>query len=325
MAIESPQIRSIIGSNVSIWGLLTAAGAIVGVSSAIGFLGPFWWFFDLFSHFRVQYSVILFLVVAGLLFGRQWIAAGVFAALALVNAATVVPLYVGATLPSNSASPSYRAMLVNVHTQNDQYGAVKQAIHKYDPDLLLLLEINTDWLTALKGLQKSYPYVVTRPREDNFGISLFSKFPFKQSEVLTIGTIDVPSIRTDVDLGDKSFTALGTHPVPPLDAEYSRFRNDHLADMHPIVQNSSSPVLVLGDLNVTPWSSHFHELLETTGLRDCSKGRGVQPTWPTFFPIFLIPIDHCLHSTGITILDMQRGPAVGSDHYPVIVDFAVAP
>ena len=325
MSIESARGRSAFPPRLSMPGLLTAAGAIVGTSSVIGFLGQLWWFFDLFSHFRVQYSLTLFVVVAGLLIGRQWVAAAVFAVLALLNAATVVPLYVGATPPSTSISHSYRAMLLNVHTQNDQYGEVKQTIQEYKPDLLVLMEINTDWVTALEGLKASHPYAVLRDREDNFGIALFSKLPFKQSEALTIGTIDVPSIRAEIELSDTSFTVLGTHPVPPLDAEYSRFRNDHLAAMRPVVRNSPSPVLVLGDLNITPWSSHFQQLLEETQLQDCSKGRGVQPTWPSFFPIFLIPIDHCLHSTDIAILDIQRGPAVGSDHYSVIVDFAVTP
>jgi len=35
----------------------------------------------------------------------------------------------------------------------------------------------------------------------------------------------------------------------------------------------------------------------------------------------LIPIDHCLHSREVRIVRKQIGPDVGSDHYPVVVDF----
>jgi endonuclease/exonuclease/phosphatase (EEP) superfamily protein YafD len=37
-----------------------------------------------------------------------------------------------------------------------------------------------------------------------------------------------------------------------------------------------------------------------------------------------VPIDHCLVSPEITILDRRLGPAVGSDHYPLIVDFIIS-
>jgi endonuclease/exonuclease/phosphatase (EEP) superfamily protein YafD len=36
-----------------------------------------------------------------------------------------------------------------------------------------------------------------------------------------------------------------------------------------------------------------------------------------------IPIDHCLFSPGIRILSKEVGPRVGSDHFPVIVDFLI--
>lgn len=89
------------------------------------------------------------------------------------------------------------------------------------------------------------------------------------------------------------------------------------------VHRAASPVLLLGDLNVSPWSPYFRRLLRESGLRDSSQGRGVRPTWPTFNPLMLIPIDHCLYSPGIAIVNRQTGPHVGSDHFPVIVDFVI--
>jgi endonuclease/exonuclease/phosphatase (EEP) superfamily protein YafD len=97
-----------------------------------------------------------------------------------------------------------------------------------------------------------------------------------------------------------------------------------LASLTPLVQRLGAPVLLLGDLNASPWSYPFRRLLEGSGLRDGSLGRGFQPTWPTGLWPLLIPLDHSLHSAGIGIQDRIVGPAVGSDHYPVIVDFTVS-
>lgn len=67
----------------------------------------------------------------------------------------------------------------------------------------------------------------------------------------------------------------------------------------------------------------FKRLLRQSGLKDSAQGRGVCPTWPTFNPLMLIPLDHCLYSSGIEIMARQTGPQVGSDHFPVIVDFVI--
>jgi endonuclease/exonuclease/phosphatase (EEP) superfamily protein YafD len=79
----------------------------------------------------------------------------------------------------------------------------------------------------------------------------------------------------------------------------------------------------LGDLNTTPWSYHYHAFIRTSGLENASKGRGLHPTWPTFAPPLWIPLDHALHTDDLTILKKTVGPDVGSDHYPIRVDFAL--
>ena len=67
----------------------------------------------------------------------------------------------------------------------------------------------------------------------------------------------------------------------------------------------------------------FRRLLRRTGLENSSQGFGVQPTWPNFNPLLRIPLDHCLHSSDISIVDRQIGEDVSSDHYPLIVDFVI--
>jgi endonuclease/exonuclease/phosphatase (EEP) superfamily protein YafD len=40
--------------------------------------------------------------------------------------------------------------------------------------------------------------------------------------------------------------------------------------------------------------------------------------------VLRIPIDHCLVSPSVAIVDRRVGPPVGSDHLPVFVDFAIS-
>jgi endonuclease/exonuclease/phosphatase (EEP) superfamily protein YafD len=145
--------------------------------------------------------------------------------------------------------------------------------------------------------------------------------PLDQAHVFAIGSPEIPAIRAELDLKGRRVTIVGVHAVPPKGATMAQLRNHQLAQISAMVSNGSLATLLLGDLNVTPWSAQFHRLQESSPLQRCSLGRGVQPTWPADIPIFLIPIDHCLHADGITILNNEIGSSVGSDHYPVIVDF----
>ncbi|MDY0167257.1 MAG: endonuclease/exonuclease/phosphatase family protein [Thermoguttaceae bacterium] len=304
------------------WGLLTAAGAVACAATLLGFLGRFWWFFDLFTHFPVQYLLGLTALGAVLIVGRRKAGVVLFA-FACVNLMLVLPTYFGGQKAPPAGTPTLRAMLLNVNTRFGDPQRVKQVVRDTAPDILVLEEISAQWMRQLDWLRDSHPYVLAEQREDNFGIGLFSKLPLVESEVVYIGSADVPSILATIDTGQANLRVIATHPLPPIGREYARWRNEQLQRL-PNHIDASEPTILLGDLNVTPWSCHFRRLLKRSGLLDSSRGYGVQGSWPNFVPSPLrIPIDHVLHSPAVVIVNRAIGPDVNSDHLPVIVDFAI--
>lgn len=306
------------------WGLLAAAGAVACAATIAGFMGRFSWFLDLFSHFRMQYLAGLTVVGLLLLVLRHRVAAAVMLVFAGVNLAVVLPLYFGGGTVHPGTTRTARVLLLNVNTQDGDPGRVLAEIAEAEPDLVVLEEISTEWVGALAGITNSRPHVCLEPRGDNFGIGLFSRWPLDSAEVVHVGAAEVPSIVARVRTPSGAVTVVATHPLPPSGAAYSHLRNDQLAKLPDLVP-AAGPVLLLGDLNATPWNRHFRLLLQRTGLRDSARGRGVQPTWPAGNPLLAIPLDHCLHSPDIAILRRRIGNDVGSDHLPVIVELALPP
>jgi len=246
-----------------------------------------------------------------------------FLAFACMNLVLVLPLYFGGySKPPTPGTPSFRAMLLNVNKRLGDADRVKDFIYNANPDIIVLEEISSQWVTDLASLTNSHQYSVIQPREDNFGIAIFSKLPLAESEIVYIGNAGVPSIVTTVSIDKTKLRVIATHPLPPGGREYSQWRNEQLACIPDYIR-SSLPVMVLGDLNVTPWNYQFRKLLKRTGMKDSSQGFGVQPSWPNYNPLLRIPIDHCLHSQNIKIIDRKIGSDVSSDHYPVIVDFVI--
>ena len=308
--------------NNLIWGLLTASGVVVCLATLFGFLGKYSWFLDLFSHFRVQYLISLTILSTLLFLSRRRRTAIAFLGFALVNLVLILPLYFGGQNTAPEDSTIIRAMFLNVSTQFGDSERVKEVVQDLNPDIIVLEEINSQWVENLAWLSNSHPYTLVQMREDNFGIGLFSKLPLVESEVAYIGGIGAPSLLITVNTGITNLRVIATHTLPPTGAIYSRWRNKQLDQLSDFTK-SSLPILLLGDLNTTPWSYYFKKLLKNTGLSNSSRGYGVQPTWPSFAPIFSIPIDHALHSSDIVIVDRKIGPDVSSDHFPVIIDFTI--
>ena len=298
--------------------VVTLAGATL-----LSLLGHLHWFFELFTHFPLQIASGLIIVILATLLFRRWIPAAI-GLLCLLPHLTALSHY----YPSRefSTEPSdFRVLSFNVLTSNQSHDAVLSYLSECDADFIFLMEINPDWVEALSPLDSDYPYFVKFPRPDNFGMTLYSRHPFVSHEIRFIEGVQVPLVHAVIDLGGHELEVIGCHPVPPMGARQASARNDYLAGLTEITTTSTLPAVILGDFNATVWSPHLREFIKTTSLMDSGRKRGFQPTWRWFNPFFSIPIDHVFHNAALSCTNRQIGPALGSDHRPVITEFALTP
>lgn len=80
-------------------------------------------------------------------------------------------------------------------------------------------------------------------------------------------------------------------------------------------------MILTGDFNATPWSAELRRLDRTLGLvrRDRAVGSWPAQLFGYAWPLPLMPIDHVYAGPAWATVSVERGPWVGSDHYPVIV------
>ncbi len=290
------------------------------LATVTGFLGRLWWLFELTSHFCLHLAVFLGVMATVWAVKRKWRLAALCGVGAAVNAGLVLSLLwpEGKTAPTTG--PRLRLVAINVQTANVRSDLVLEFLRRTDTDLLLLMEVNERWMNALESLHTNFPEVIAEPREDNFGIALFSRLPLTKSEVLELGAAEVPSLAVTVQVGGQAISLLGTHPLPPGSAENARLRNDQFREIAAWARRQDRPVIVLGDLNSTPWSPYFSGLLRDSGLKNTSQGRGLFGSWPAWLPFARIPLDHGLVSPSIRVIQRALGPRVGGDHLPVVLE-----
>lgn len=287
------------------------------------FLAGGWLLGELATHFRPHYSVILALGAGVLAAQRRWRGFSLALAALVANLAFVLPLYWprgdGASLPGGR---EMRFLLANVLTSNSDYQRVLDVVRAEDPDIVVLLETNEAWLQAMEPLARTHPHFAGEARWDNFGIAVFSRLPMENLRVVEYGAAEVPSVRGVLQVSGNPVTFIATHPVPPTGEEMFRWRNGQLRALAEATAGVEHCILI-GDLNVTPWSPNFRELERVSGLHNARRGFGILPTWPVGLGPLRIPLDHCLVSESIRVIQLRMGEETGGDHLPLLVDLQV--
>ena len=283
------------------------------------------WFAELFSHFRLYYLLAQAVLIMVFLNTRRylWLVATVL--LALPNAWYVMP-YLLPLLPGQAtalaAPASPQVIVVNLGYRNDEHQRLLDYVHQQQPDLLVLSEYTPDWDAAVTEGLSGYPHALRRPRPDPFGLAVFARRPFIEAETLDLGPEPSENIRLRALLGGREISLFAVHLYPPTSPERASRRLLQLDRLAEEVRAAPSPRLVTGDLNLTPFSPHFHALLSRSGLLDARQAQGLHVTWPSLPLPLWIPIDHALADPGSGVADVRIGPAIGSDHYPLEIVLA---
>lgn len=320
------------------------AFAIAGISilTLVGFLNRFWYIFDIACQFRIQYSLSLAIlaVLSLLVDAYSWACLAVL--MALCNMLVVMPLFI--RTPSNNTSELknestsintllnlerpqtndeaiFSLLIANVLRRNRDYSALLNLITEYEPDFIGLVEPDQAWVDGLSKLAESYPYQFTVLRTDNYGLAVFSKYPIQQGENITFGEKSIPTLFVKIQIRDIYITLLLTHPPPPRSQHEFKQRGKHLSALAALVRNEPEPILLCGDFNSTPWTHSLRNLVKFSGLVDSSRGYGYQPSWPAGRLWMGVPIDHCLVSPSIKIVERRILRPIGSDHLPLFVRF----
>jgi endonuclease/exonuclease/phosphatase (EEP) superfamily protein YafD len=302
-------------------GLLLTVVALV--ATAGGAAARSFWVADLSVHFRLQWTA---LAIAGCLIlaatgHARWAAlAFLVAAIQALICAPLVNSRAPARASTDSApSAPLRLAAINVWYRNHQFQRAIDFIQRERPDFVLLAEITAAWEQALAPLNAAYAHRYTTRGRRGTGLLLLSRWPM-QTEVLA-GYSDVePAVSATLLVNGRSLQLLSVHTSWPLGRASAALRDRQLALIGEFARSHAAPLIVLGDLNVSPFSPHFQALLSDSNLKSAAQGFGWQPTWPTFLPPAGIQIDHALTVAGVLVTNFRRGSPVGSDHLPIIME-----
>lgn len=278
--------------------------------------GKGFWVLDLFNHFRIQMGLTL-AGLAGvlLLAGRPLEAAGAGAGAFFCGASVWERAARRRETAGTDEGKGLSILTCNVWLINKGHESLARLIRDKDPDVVVLLETDRKWFEAMREPLAHYQHHKCEPREDFFGLAVYSKYPMAAT-VEHLAPEAKPSIRCHLYHPDGDLALWCLHPAPPFTPRWAKDHRATLGALADRIRGEGLPVIVTGDLNTSPWARNFRESLAF--LKDAGAGHGLATTWPAILPAFLrIPIDHLLHTGHFNAAVYEVLSNMGSDHKPI--------
>ena len=221
-----------------------------------------------------------------------------------------------------------KIMVSNVLTPNDETQKLAELVKDKKPDILITLETDEKWETALNQIEADYPYTVKVPLDNLYGMHLYSKLELINPEVKYLIIDDIPSIHTQMRLqGGQIIWLYCLHPMPPspTEADKSTTRDAELLMVGKHIKENNQTAILAGDLNDVAWSKTTRRFQRISGLLDPRIGRHFINTFHVKYPFLRWALDHIFHSACFTVVDIKRMPSIGSDHFPVMTTLQYDP
>lgn len=289
------------------------------LATLLAYGGRWSWFCELLVNLRTHLALMLALalIIAAVL--RQWRIAGVAVAGIALNVWPMAGMFETPTPPSEGGR-AVRLVAFNVNVGNRDLAGIANYLDSQSPDVVVLEEVTTSSVERLVPLLPKLQHHFVAVEEGVRGVLILSRWPLVSPQFVTSEGV-MFGARVDVDLGDRQLRLYGVHLNWPVVMPAERQRNAQLVVLGRELAECRGACVAVGDFNITPWSSHFRDVVKLPGVRDCAAGRGWLPTWNSGLPSVLrIRIDQCLASGTTGVADVRVGQSVGSDHFATIND-----
>ncbi|CAM4352621.1 endonuclease/exonuclease/phosphatase family protein [Gillisia hiemivivida] len=304
------------------------------------------WYLKILDFPRLQQFLLgVLMLILFIIINRKWNTGSVALTVGLLASIFIHFSFISSYLIGDKVVPSISEseinkektvsiLITNVLIKNNDFNKLLDVIKESNPDIVLAMEVNTEWVNELQSLKDEYPNVMEYPLDNAYGMALYSKLPLSQNKIQFLNHSKVPSFNTLITLpsGD-SFKFHGVHPVAPFpsdkypenigDKNKENQKEVALEKIGEMVKKEKVPSIVAGDFNDVSWSNTSRLFSSSGNLKDVRIGRGLFNTFDAQSMIMRWPLDHFFVTEGIKVIDFKILPKIGSDHFPLLAKFQI--
>lgn len=290
------------------------------------FIGPDWPLLMLLSHIAPVFPVIALVALVTLWFtgGRpQWrYILTLDAAACAAMLGLLIHIYAPARRIAAGNAQTLRVVSFNAWTQNSAPIDAARWILAQRPDVVILLEAGERSAAIPALLAPALPYHVSCRGEHRCSTMIFSRWKPIEKSGFARGDADnrralSAAIMRFAEPAPR-FSVVAVHLSRPWPIGAQQRELTQLASH--LNGHSREGLLIAGDFNAPMWSKTMRMAQHQLGVDTLG---GYAPTWPappSGMPVHaLFDLDHALIGNGWAAARAERGPALGSDHYPLLL------
>lgn len=305
----------------AVGGLAAVAAGVAAMSAGLALLGFLDWRLDVLTHFAPGYlGVGVVTGVLGAVAGRPW--RGRALALSVAAIAATVGLMAPEYLrrldpPAAPTAGQIRIVQFNAFKRNIDIDRAVTWIVAQEPDIVTLQEAQPNLRDEL--IRRTGWQVAGR----NEQVMILSRAKRLRMVRPPIGKAPLTYVNATYPSASGPFEVVTTHLDWPT---YDTHGPQHAALARLVRQLPRERMIVTGDFNAAPWSYALRRTDRELGLTRRDRALFSFPTrllgWDG--PPPLLPIDHVYAGPGWRTVSLERGPTLGSDHYPLVITLAPA-
>ena len=288
-----------------------------------------------FDFGRLQLTVISFIAIIFvlILLPLNWISIAILAmllgtlAIQSVYIARFTPLWAKQSAwhhPDNTDRDVISLFVCNVKQGNRQYQNLITLIKEKEPDILVLMETDQEWVDALDASLTNYSHKITCPQDNSYGMYLASRLKMPRGDIKFLLNEGIPSFHCTFEIRKGViFDLISIHPDPPVPHRDTQGRDAEILVAGKIATKRKRPLIITGDLNDVAWSETTRRFLRISQMLDPRQGRGLFNSFDARFPFLRWPLDHVFHSEEFELVSIARQRHIGSDHFPMFYEFSL--
>jgi endonuclease/exonuclease/phosphatase (EEP) superfamily protein YafD len=270
---------------------------------------------DSLAHFRFHFIVLLGAVGIGFLLLRSWKALSLTAAAAVIGVVSIYPAWPFLS-PQAALEKPLKLIQFNTLFSNPTPQRSLDWIKAQAPDFVMMQEVSSKTMAIYDGLAADLPYGAFCKFAKVHGVAVRSKFPvIDQSCLQGEGLVWVRA-----DVNGKQISLASIHLYWP----YPFKQWQQIGKLENVLKSIPRPLILTGDFNAAPWSEAVARVAVASDTKVVPGFRLTLPMGEGLIaPVPTLPIDHVLLPEGTAVGEIWVGPAVGSDHLPLVTVFEV--
>ncbi len=309
---------------------------VVATLAALALTGRHWRPLELYAELSAQIATagVVAAPVAFLFRVRHAVVVASIGAAAL--SVVVVPAFLPPSVSPPAAVPKLRIVWANLQNWTTGAPALARLLDEERPDIAVLTELSAHHERAAADRRAAYPFQSAFPQRSAFDLLLISRRAPTTFQMDRRHGAEFPVMEARFcgeTAGAPCLAIISLHaPRPELPGGFLGLPPDRrdaslalAAELARARVAAGDRVMLLGDLNTTPFSIAFRRTLEAGNLADTASApaespRRPLPTWFSTLPAAGLAIDHALIGPGISVVERRLGPDIGSDHRPLVID-----